>query len=492
MDVFEWDEWGLVSAIALLAWVPFTFWLFSVERPVKAAAHSLVWSMMWLPEGAAFDLPALPPFHKYSIAAISVLLGLWWKAPKRLKAARIGRGYDWILLVMMLGQIGTVLTNPDPLHYGTYKTIDLPGFKPYDGLSAAVRVLISIGIPCMIGRAMLRTRRDLIDVMEVLVIGGLIYSLPIFYELRMSPMLHENLYGFAPRSDWSQNMRAGGYRATVFMGHGLVVGFFMFLSTTCAIALRRAGKRRIWGVPMGFVIAYLGFTLLFCKAAAAVMYGAAAYVVIRYMGSKLRTRVYVLLAVVVISYPLSRMFEFFPTTSILSAAETLGPDRVQSLQFRFDNEDILLLKASERMWFGWGGFSREHVYDSETAKDLVIQDGHWIAEFGMRGLVGFCCYFALMLLPVLRAPDAMRKVRLKRDQALLGGLGFMVVICSVNMLPNMELPTLQFVFAAGLAVLMKELPRQAAAEITAANSGSQLPPPKRTRRPIRRGLQSAA
>jgi hypothetical protein len=50
----------------------------------------------------------------------------------------------------------------------------------------------------------------------------------------------------------------------------------------------------------------------------------------------------------------------------------------------------------------------------------------------------------------------------------LAGLGFIVVMCSVNMLPNMSLPNLQFYFAAGLGALMNTLPKQAALEAARA------------------------
>jgi hypothetical protein len=489
MSIYNWDEWGILSAAALLLWVPFSIWLFTVERPVRAASHAVVWAFMWLPEGAAFDLPLLPPFSKYTVGSLCALAGLMWKSPKRLRAARVGRGYDWLIYLYVLAQIGTVLTNPDPLHYGTYKSIDLPGFSPYDGLSSAVRVLFTVAMPCVLGRALLRSRRDLLDMLSILTVGGLVYSLPIFYELRMSPMLHENLYGFTPREDWSQNLRGGGYRATVFMGHGLVVGFFLFMSMISAVALHRAGKKRLHGMPMGMIVLYLFVVLVFCKAVAAVMYGVVGYLMLRFFSNKATMRTLYVLAVIVISYPMSRMFEVFPVKEILSIAETLGPERVQSLQFRFDNEDLLLAKGSERLWFGWGGFNRERVYDPESAKDLVIQDGQWIAVFGTQGLIGFCCYFALMVLPVLRAPKQMRRVKRRDDQVLLAGFGYMVVICAVNMLPNMQLPYLQFIFAMGLGALMHELPREEAAE----RSKSRQPgAPRETSRPGSRSLQTPA
>ena len=48
MGIFNWDEWGITSAAALLLWIPFSFWLFSVQRPVRAATHSVVWAFMAL------------------------------------------------------------------------------------------------------------------------------------------------------------------------------------------------------------------------------------------------------------------------------------------------------------------------------------------------------------------------------------------------------------------------------------------------------------
>jgi O-antigen ligase len=278
----------------------------------------------------------------------------------------------------------------------------------------------------------------------------------------MSPMLHENLYGFQARSDWLQNIRMGGYRPTVFMGHGLVVGFFMFICTMAAVGMHRAGRRAVFGIPLGVVVGYLFIMLVLCKAAAALVYGAVGFVLIRYMSIKNQLRVLVFLALVVVSYPALRLTNVFPTESILASARLMGKDRADSLQFRFDNEDILLIKAEERPWFGWGGFGRERVYDADTGKDIVIQDGHWIPLFGTKGVVGFACYYLLLLMPVVQAWRHMRKIPTRSDRVLLTTLGYIVSICCVNELPNMHLPNLQFFFASGLAVLLGEVPKLAA------------------------------
>jgi len=482
--VFEWSYWGYGSAFALIAWLPFGLWRFSRVRPALASAQVTIWAMMWLPEGAAFDLPALPPFSKYTIGAVCMLLGLMWKAPERLRAARIGRGYDLLVGLLVVAQVGTVLTNSDGLHYGTYKTIDLPGFTPYDGISAAVRVLLTIGLPFVLGRALLRSERDLADLLETLAVAGVAYSLPILFEIRMSPVLHDMVYGYAPRSDWSQNLRAGGYRPTAFMGHGLVVGFFMFLCTLSAVTLQKAGRKRLLGVPIGWVVAWLWLNLVLCKAAAPIIYAAVGCTIVLYASPRWQARVLTGLTVLVLSYPITRILDLFPVEGILSLAGALGPDRVQSLQFRFDNEDILLLKGAERLWFGWGGYGRERVFDAETAKDLVIQDGQWIVVFGQSGLIGFLGYFALLLLPVWQLARGLKRVAARSERTLLAGFGFGVVVCSVNMLPNMQLPYLQFMFAAGLAVVCGVLSRPGS---RAAPARSVRP----SRRPSQRPSRSA-
>ncbi|HKP57832.1 MAG TPA: hypothetical protein VJV78_13965 [Polyangiales bacterium] len=474
--IYKWDYWGTFPAVALIAWVPLSFWLFSRYRPTLAAAMVLVGGTMWLPEAAGFDFPLLPPLNKYSISALCALLGAFWKARARVRAARFGRGWDLFVFVMMLGEVGTVLTNGDALRYGSWKVVDLPPFLPYDGVSAAIRDFLDVGIPFFLGRIFLRTGRDLRDVFTVLVVAGLIYTLPELWELRMSPMLHVNIYGYAARADWLQNIRMGGYRPTVFMGHGLIVGFFMFICTTAAIALQKAGKRSMLGVPLMAVVAYLFLLLVLCKAAAALIYGALAFWMIRYMRIKSQLRILMFFALVVVSYPVLRLTNVFPTKTLLAGARMLGPDREESLQFRFDNEDILVLKAEERPWFGWGGFGRERVYDNETGKDIVVQDGHWIPLFGTHGVVGFAAYFLLMLLPVLQAWRKMKNIPIKSDRVLLTALGLIIAVCCVNELPNMNLPNLQFFLAAGLAVLLEELPKIAAQQRKTAEAENEPAP----------------
>ena len=113
-------------------------------------------------------------------------------------------------------------------------------------------------------------------------VAGLIYSLPMLFEIRISPNLQSWIYGFAP-SDFIMTRRGGGFRPMVFMGHGLIAAFFMMTTAVAAAALWRT-RARLQQVSMGVITTYLGVVLILCKSAGAALYGVALIPVIRFTG----------------------------------------------------------------------------------------------------------------------------------------------------------------------------------------------------------------
>lgn len=449
------SQFGTFSGIALFAWIPISLWLFSKYNPVKAAAWTLLGAMMWLPEKAAFDPPILPAMDKYTIAACMAMIGLKWKS------RRTGNGFDWVFWIIFISMFQTIRLNGDSLMYGTYIVTRIPGLTYYDGAAMALRLVFTIAIPLWIGRAMFRSESDLVEVLKVFIFAGLIYSIPIFWELRFSPTLHYNVYGFNPREDWSQNIRAGGFRATVFMGHGLVVAFFMFMSFFCSILLNKMGKKRLFGFSMKLISLYLFAILVMCKSAGPIIYGVVTYTLLNFTSHKAQVRIAAVIGLLVLSYPSMRICDWFPVQGVMDLVSGLGPERAESLQFRFDQEDLLLTKGAERFWFGWGGYSREHVYHKDYGKDMTVQDGYWIAVFGQEGFVGFLGTFGMMLWPLFRVGKALRKLKTNHERTALAGAALMCAFYALNNLPNMPFPNVQFVFAAGLALLSKEMPKLA-------------------------------
>ena len=451
----DFEKYGYIAPIVLFLWFPFVIYLFSSRKVVKAAAQSVIWGMMFLPEAVELDLPVLPPLNKYHLTAIAVLLCIKWKAPERIRAARFGRGYDWFILIAIFAAIFiTTSYNDDRLVYGTYKVSVIEPFLKYDSVVFSFGVFFSIMVPYWIGRATIRSSQDMIVFLRVFVTGAMVYTIPILWELKMSPRLHADLYGYASRSDWFQNIRAGGWRPTVFMGHGLVVAFFMCIAFVSSLLLKRLGLKRMLGMPMWLVTAVLFVFLILCKSSGPLAYALFAWLVLKLKPRK-QFWLVAFLASLVLSYPVTRMTDFFPTKLILETAETIfGKDRMESQQFRFDNEDMLLTKGSEKFFFGWGGFGRDRVYAAEDGRDMTVQDGWWIMIFGQQGFVGFICIFAVLLLPLFRLKKKTRKFA-RFDKHLIAGVALIAGLCAVNTLPNMSFPNIHMIFVAGLSVLLK-------------------------------------
>src|SRR5262245_19095250 len=123
--------------------------------------------------------------------------------------------------MMLISPFITAQLNSDPIQIGT---TSLPGIGQYDAFSAVVAQFIFF-LPFLLGRQILHSSADTHEVLQVLVVAGLFYSLAILFEIRMSPQLYTWIYGYFPHS-FAQQMRDGGFRPVVFIGHGLVVAFF--------------------------------------------------------------------------------------------------------------------------------------------------------------------------------------------------------------------------------------------------------------------------
>ena len=84
----------------------------------------------------------------------------------------------------------------------------------YDAGSAVIAEFLFF-LPFILARQYLRTANDNAAILIALVIAGLLYSLPMLFEIRMSPQLSRWIYGYFP----------GGF-ITVDAGRGISTGRF--------------------------------------------------------------------------------------------------------------------------------------------------------------------------------------------------------------------------------------------------------------------------
>jgi len=437
-----------IAYLALLLWPAVTIALFASMRPAPALIWSLLGGYLFLPVNTAFDFPGVPALDKTSIPSISALVGALMFA----KGPVVRPPGEWWLVALMalyiISPIFTVLNNRDLLMFGS---LILPGLKPYDAFSAAAYKCIDV-IPFLLGYSMLRTTHAQETFLRTLVVAVLGYSLLMLIEIRLSPQLHTWIYGFFPHS-FGQQVRGGGYRPVVFLGHGLLVAILtaMTIVATAYLAKRRV---RIFGISAWAWLAYLVVVMILCRSLGAIILSAAALIAMILIPRKRVRLICALLAITVLLYPVLRGVNVVPVQALADQIATANEERAGSFQTRIDNENQLLQRADQRPWFGWGGYGRNRVYDEYTGRDLSITDGTWIIVIGSYGWIGYVAAFGLLCLPLVAAWR--RSARLSPASA---ALSLILAVNLLDLLPNSSLTPLTWLMAGTLARIPRRLIR---------------------------------
>ncbi len=369
--------------IALFGFVPLAVLLFVALAPRQAVIWGFLLGWLFLPFASVKIAQGIPVFSKVVAVNLGVFLGAMIFDSARLLQVR-WRWFDGAMIMWVAVSTFSSLSN---------------GLGLYDGLSSSMTHMLMWGLPWWIGRAYFSDPQGLRELALGMVKGGLIYMPLSWYEVRMSPQLHNAIYGFS-QHDWFQMLRFGGYRPILFMQHGLAVGMWFTAATLCALWLRATGSiRQLWGAPMTLWVALLVITTILCKSVNAILLlgmGTAAL----WIMWRMRWSVAVLgLLLIPPTYILLRAPGLWSGQSLVDAVNlVVNQERGGSLQFRMDNEDRLAEKAMTRPLFGWGGWGRERAVD-ETGHDISTTDGLWVIALGQNGLVGLVSISLCFLLP---------------------------------------------------------------------------------------------
>jgi len=435
---------NLIAYFALLIWPAVTIYLYSLFPVGQATLWAILGGYLLLPVGTQIKFPMVPALDKNSIPSVAALIGCAFYAGGMPKFFHRFRVVELLILTIPVGCFATSMFNNDPIQIGE---VYLPGVGAYDAGSAAIAEFIFI-LPFFLGRQFLREAEHNAEILRTLVIAGLVYSVPMLLEIRLSPQLHTWVYGYFPHA-FSQQMRYGGFRPVVFLGHGLLVAFFAMTAMVAAAACWRT-RTRIWRLVPSGITAYLGFVVVLCKTGSALLYAGVLVPLVRLASPRWQIRVACILAVIALTYPILRVTNVFPTALFLEASAAVNTDREESLKTRFDNEDQLLNHAWERVWFGWGRFGRNRVFDVESGRDVSITDGYWIITLGTFGLVGFVARFGLLGIAVFRAASALKYAQTIREREYLAALGLIVAINIVDLLPNSTISPWTWLLAGAL------------------------------------------
>jgi hypothetical protein len=441
----------------LIVW-PFVIVAMFRKMPVERA---FIWAIlagyMFLPEKTEFDFPIIPSLNKDSIPNLTVFVVcvmMLKMRPSLLPSGLVGKS---LVLLLVGTPIISVFHNLDPITFATFYSGQLvyvtapvdpiPGMRIYDAASALIQQLFLI-LPFFLARHILATEAALTELLRALMIAGLIYSVPILWEVRFSPQLHTNIYGFF-QHDFFQMMREGGFRPIVFMPHGLWVALFMVMTTIAALhfAHQSAPSDRL---RLVLITLWLFLVTLLCKSLGPLLILLTLSAAIFLLGRKMQLRLATFMALVTISYPALRGAGLVPTGDLVAFLLDRKPERAQSLWFRFDNEDMLLARAAERPIFGWGGWGRNQIFDPETGRMLSVTDGQWIITIGTHGWLGYIALFGLLCLPLLALWWRYRAVPAHTIPAQVTVLAIMLGAMLIDLLPNATMVPLTWLVAGAL------------------------------------------
>lgn len=428
--------------------------LFRLLPLERALVWTLIGGHLLLPSETAIKFPMIPAIDKSLVPAVSALMLCLIMAP-RIKApqdaaSRTGRQVLVCLLALVVvTPVLTVLYNTQPIIDGR---IFLPGLRLYDAWGLITQILVAL-IPLWLGLRYLNNEAGHRALVEAIAIGGLAYSIPALIEIRLSPQLHTWVYGFFP-SDFVQHIRAGGFRPTVFLNHGLMVGIYFCMAIIASAILfkeaRREGRK-----SFGWLAATIWLTLVLylSKSLGALVIAVPSAMIVIFLGRRLQVAFATGIAVIVMFYPMLRGAGWVPVDTAYNLALSVSEDRAASLKFRLDNEDALLEKANQKPIAGWGSWGRNSIFDPETGEMTSITDGIWLNFIGVYGWLGYIGRFGLLTVPILLY--ALRRKTLG-PSLITPGLTILLAALLVDLLPNSGLVNYVWLTAgavAGMAVL---------------------------------------
>lgn len=379
---------NVLVSLVMYGWIPALFYLFTRFPAQRALIAGFIVAWLFLPL-AELKFPGIPAYNKMSATCYGILLTTAFYDLERISAFKPG----WLDVPMLIWSICPFFSSI---------TNDL---TPYDGFSATLTQAMTWGVPYFLGRVYLNDLAGLRQLAIGIFMGGLAYIPFCLFEIRMSPQLHLKVYGFNTIENFAQTVRYGGYRPQVFMNNGLMVGVWMMTATLMGIWLWRAGIiKKVGKFPVTLLVPVLMFTFILCKSTGAYTLLALGLIFL-FTGKWLRTAFPVFLLIVgMSSYLYMGVVGTFTGEQRIQVIDFVtkatNPERAQSLDFRFKNEEILGNKARQSLIFGWGGYGRNRVYD-ENGKDITVTDSLWIIAFGTFGVVGLSSVTASLLLPVV-------------------------------------------------------------------------------------------
>lgn len=473
---------NIVAYAVLYGYPLLAYFIFRSLTPARAVIWTILIGYLLLPPvPTVANFPILPTLSKIEIPSLSAaLLLVWFHGLKSLCWPK-NRILIALGMVYVLSPFATILLNSDVIVTGYFSVQPLS----FRDIPSTILGKLFFLLPGILAYSVLSKPGHLKDILLALVIATGFYSVPMLLEIRLSPQINTWVYGFF-QHDFAQMIRGSSFRPIVFLYHALWVAFLVLSTAIAATALYRysdkdlpmeGGQRDFLIHPLVILAPFtrknphalyfwlaLYFTVLLflCRSYGSIIYGMALIPFAAMASPRLQLFGAFGLAVIVATYPITRMMGMFPTEELVDVARQINEARAHSLEFRFNNEQILLERAQERMLFGWGTWGRNMPINPFTGAYLTISDGRWIITLGQFGIVGFVAEFGLFLMPIVTAFYYNMKGGMAGISPYIPAFALLMGINAVDMLPNATVTPLTFLFVGAMMRHLDGVPERRA------------------------------
>lgn len=469
-----------IAYLTLFGFPLLAYLLFRMLPPARAVIWTILIGYLALPPvPTVADIPLLPVLTKIEMPSLAALLMLLWFHGLRWLAFPRSKIVLTLAVLYCISPIATVLANTEAIHTGFYtqqalRVTEIP--------SIMVSKFLFL-LPTILAFGVLNKPGHLKDLLIAMLIGMAFYSIPMLLEIRLSPQINVWVYGFF-QHEFAQMIRGNGFRPIVFLYHALWVAFLTLTVAIAALALYRhsegddpleGGVRHFSLHPLAILGAvmkksprsiylalgiYFTILLVLCRSYGAIIYGMALLPLVLMASPRTQITVAFSLAVLVATYPLARATGLFPAYELVEIARDINPIRAQSLEFRFQNEDLLMERASEKWWLGWGTWGRNMPIYGLTGEFLTVSDGRWIITLGQFGILGFVAEMGLFLFPIFAGFAYVLRGGMVGMSPYIPALLLISAVNAVDMLPNATITPLSFLFTGALLRHLEQVPER--------------------------------
>ncbi|MCY2978703.1 MAG: hypothetical protein NTU79_08585 [Planctomycetota bacterium] len=431
MNIFAYAALLLYPAVSVI--------LFLLWKPQTAVFWTYLLGWLYLPL-VEINFPGVPNYGKSTASNLFILPFIALFDPGRLVRWRTS-WVDLAVICWIASPFISSLAN---------------NLGAYDGMSGAVTHLLTYGVPYIVGKLYLSDVEGYRGFVRALIIAAAFYTPLMLVEMRLSPQIHQWVYGMGGRGQYSFSGLFGplGWTPTVFMNSAFEVSLLFTMATLFAF-WEWQGKRSLFpAVPFNNLhrFAFFGSFLILCKKFTGLSLSLIGIVILSWRPRLLCT----LFACLPILYATLFITGAWRGEGLRDSVATFSEDRAASLQYRLDNDKRLVERALIHPVYGWSGYGRNRIYDI-NGRDISITDSMFLLTFGTRGLVGLISSMTMFLGPVFTYLVALPNSFSRQDASLsvLLPMAVILVLHSIdnlfNAFPNPIYPML----AGGLAVCRK-------------------------------------